>query len=114
MGYCTIRKAEVSRINVVDKATGRQWDDGVITTLPTVSKEGVKAFTCTACKETKTEAIAKLTKPGIKPSNSSSTGCDAKKNDGKTGDAGITLYLGMALAAVLAGAVIVIRKRKEN
>lgn len=41
MVYCTIRMAEVSRINVVDKATGHQWEDGVITTLPTVSKVSV-------------------------------------------------------------------------
>ena len=31
-----------------------------------------------------------------------------------TGDAGITLYLGMGLVAALAGAVVVTRKRKEN
>ena len=43
---------------------------------------------------------------------SQSTGKDVKS--GNTGDAGITLYLGMALVAVLAGAVIVTRKRKEN
>ena len=58
--YCTICKAEVSRTNVVDKATGHKWDDGVVTTQPTTSKEGVKTFTCTVCKETKTETIDKL------------------------------------------------------
>ena len=58
--YCTICKSEVSRTNVVDKATGHKWDDGVVTTQPTTGKEGVKTFTCTVCKETKTEAIDKL------------------------------------------------------
>lgn len=58
--YCTICKAEVSRTNVVDKATGHKWDDGVVTTQPTTGKEGVKTFTCTVCKETKTETIDKL------------------------------------------------------
>lgn len=184
--YCTICKAEVSRTNVVDKATGHKWDDGVVTTQPTTGKEGVKTFTCTVCKETKTETIdklgedqkdqsaaneainlingigtvtknskdkidaarkaydgltedqkklvpdsvlktltdaeaayAKLTKPGTKPGKPS-TSTDTKKDDGKTvksgqtGDAGITLYLGMGLVAVMAGAVIVTRKRKEN
>ena len=43
---------------------------------------------------------------------SQSTGKDVKS--GNTGDAGITLYWSMGLVAVLAGAVIVIRKRKEN
>lgn len=184
--YCTICKAEVSRTNVVDKATGHKWDDGVVTTQPTTGKEGVKTFICTVCKETKTETIdklgedqkdqsaaneainlingigtvtknskdkidaarkaydgltedqkklvpdsvlktltdaeaayAKLTKPGTKPGKPS-TSTDTKKDDGKTvksgqtGDAGVTLYVGMGLVAVLAGAVIVTRKRKEN
>ena len=48
---------------------------------------------------------------GNKPSQPT-TGKDVKS--GNTGDAGITLYLGMGLVAVLAGAVIVTRKRKEN
>lgn len=184
--YCSVCKEEVSRTNVVDKATGHKWDDGVVTTQPTTGKEGVKTFTCTVCKETKTETIdklgedqkdqsaaneainlingigtvtknskdkidaarkaydgltedqkklvpdsvlktltdaeaayAKLTKPGNKPGKPS-TSTDTKKDDGKTvksgqtGDAGITLYLGMGLVAVMAGAVIVTRKRKEN
>lgn len=58
--YCTICKSEVSRTNVVDKATGHKWDDGVVTTQPTTGKEGVKTFICTVCKETKTETIDKL------------------------------------------------------
>ena len=35
------------------------WDDGVVTTEATCSKEGVKTFTCTKCNETKTEVIEK-------------------------------------------------------
>ena len=58
--YCTICKAEVSRNTVTDKALGHTWDNGVVTTLPTIGKEGVKTFTCTVCKETKTETIDKL------------------------------------------------------
>lgn len=58
--YCTICKAEVSRKTVTDKALGHTWDNGVVTTQPTTSKEGVKTFTCTVCKATKTETIAKL------------------------------------------------------
>ena len=48
---------------------------------------------------------------GNKPSQPT-TGKDVKS--GNTGDAGVTLYVGLGLVAVLAGAVIVIRKRKEN
>lgn len=58
--YCTICKSEVSRTNMVDKAAGHKWDDGDVTTQPTTGKEGVKTFTCTVCKETKTETIDKL------------------------------------------------------
>ena len=58
--YCSVCKEEVSRTNVVDKATGHKWDDGVVTTQPTTGKEGVKTFTCTVCKETKTETVPKL------------------------------------------------------
>ena len=34
------------------------WDDGVITTEPTCTEEGVNTFTCTVCGATKTEPIA--------------------------------------------------------
>ena len=58
-------------------------------------------------------------KPGNGGNNSSAKN-PYQKADGKdvksgnTGDAGVTLYVGMGLVAVLAGAVIVTRKRKEN
>lgn len=47
------------------EALGHKWDNGKVTKEPTVSEEGVKTFTCTnsGCKETKTEAIAKLPEP---------------------------------------------------
>ena len=45
-------------------------------------------------------------------SDAETDGKDVKS--GNTGDAGVTLYVGMTLVAVLAGAVIVTRKRKEN
>ena len=41
-------------------ATGHAYDDGVITTEPTVDTEGVKTFTCTACGDTYTETVDKL------------------------------------------------------
>ena len=65
------------------------------------------------------KAYAKLTggttpgNPGKKPGGSTTPDKKPVKS-GNTGEAGITLYLGMALVAVLAGAVIVTRKRKEN
>ena len=63
----------------------------------------------------------------VKPGNNRSATNPYQKDDkadtktdtkdvksGNTGDAGVTLYVGMGLVAVLAGAVLVTRKRKEN
>ena len=38
------------------------WDKGKVTKKPTTSAVGVRTYTCTACKATKTEKIAKLKK----------------------------------------------------
>ena len=58
-------------------------------------------------------------KPGNGGNNSSAKNPYQKDNgkdvkSGNTGDAGVTLYMGMGVVAVLAGAVIITRKRKEN
>ena len=39
------------------------WDSGAVTTPATTEKEGVKTYTCTVCKATKTEAVPKTAKP---------------------------------------------------
>lgn len=41
----------------VDDKEDHEWDEGVITTKATQDTDGVKTFTCTVCKETKTEAV---------------------------------------------------------
>ena len=33
------------------------WDEGKITTQPTDTTDGIKTYTCTVCKETKTEIV---------------------------------------------------------
>ena len=43
------------------QSTAHTWDSGKVTKAATCKEEGVKTFTCTACKATKMEAIAKLT-----------------------------------------------------
>ncbi len=35
------------------------WDEGVVTTAPTCVADGVKTYTCTLCRQTRTEVIAK-------------------------------------------------------
>ena len=37
-----------------------EWDDGIVTVWPTIFREGIKTYTCGACKATKTEKIPKL------------------------------------------------------
>lgn len=37
------------------------WDAGTVTKAATVTASGIRTYTCTACKKTKTETIAKLT-----------------------------------------------------
>ena len=58
--YCTVCKQELSRETVTVEALGHDWDDGVVTTQPTCTQEGVKTVTCSRCKETKTESVAAL------------------------------------------------------
>lgn len=45
-------------------ATGKHvWDSGKVTTQPTYTTKGVKTYTCTVCRQTKTESINKLPQP---------------------------------------------------
>ena len=39
------------------------WDEGVVTTEPTLDAEGEKTYTCSVCGETKVEPVDKLTPP---------------------------------------------------
>ena len=47
-------------VKTTDAPHVHTWDEGKVTTEPTCTKAGVKTYTCTVCKETKTEAIAAL------------------------------------------------------
>ena len=42
------------------ECTNHDWDEGVITTEPTCTKDGVKTYTCKDCKTTKTEVLEAL------------------------------------------------------
>ena len=55
---CDVCGEELSGFEVIPPA-GHQWDEGVVTKEPTCAAEGEKTFTCTVCKETKTEKIDK-------------------------------------------------------
>lgn len=45
-----------------------KWNNGVITLQPTTTETGVKTYTCTVCKKTKTEVIPKITVKEATPS----------------------------------------------
>ena len=64
-GSITYRCTECNEIVDTEelKATGHKWDEGQVTTQPTTKTEGVKTYTCSVCKKTKTESIAKLQEP---------------------------------------------------
>ncbi|MDY4232032.1 MAG: hypothetical protein SOX74_08125, partial [Candidatus Faecousia sp.] len=47
-------------VKTADASHVHTWDEGKVTTEPTCTEKGVKTYTCTVCKETKTEAIAAL------------------------------------------------------
>ena len=54
---CQHEGCEVIDSETVLAATGHQWDDGKVATEPTYEKDGIKTFTCSVCKATKTETI---------------------------------------------------------
>ena len=54
--YCKDCNEKIADGEVIP-ALGHAWDNGVITTAPTCENAGVKTFTCTRCKEAKTEAV---------------------------------------------------------
>ncbi len=49
---------EILTAQEIVPATGHSWDDGVVTKEATTEEEGIKTYTCTVCRATKTEAIA--------------------------------------------------------
>ncbi|MBE6976545.1 MAG: hypothetical protein E7439_05040, partial [Ruminococcaceae bacterium] len=66
--YCTKCGEEMSRETTTVAATGKHsWNDGVITTKPTSTTDGVKTYTCSVCGGTKTETIGKFTAGVINP-----------------------------------------------
>ena len=59
------------------------WDEGVVTTAPTCTEAGVKMFTCTVCKKTRTEAVKETGHQHKEVRNKKDATCTAK---GYTGD----------------------------
>lgn len=62
------RCGEITKRGNQSKPLGHTYNEGVITTEPTISSTGVKTYTCTRCGNTMTETIPRLTIPasGVK------------------------------------------------
>lgn len=59
-------KQESLKYEVINEcAIGHTWDGGRVTTAPTTASPGVRTYTCTICKATRTEAIPALTAGGL-------------------------------------------------
>ena len=84
--YCT-NCGNLIEAGSVTKAIGHQWDNGVITKAATATQTGIKTYTCTVCKITRTEVIKALgnnTKP-IGNSNKPKLKTGEKITDKSTG-----------------------------
>ena len=57
--HCSVCNTVITAQKTVS-ATGHSYDSGKVTKAPTVTATGVKTYTCTKCKATKTETIPKL------------------------------------------------------
>ena len=74
---CTHEGCEVIDSETVLAATGHTWDEGMVTTEPTYETDGIKTFTCSVCKATKTEQI-----PALAPTVVASGTCGHPDNIG--------------------------------
>ena len=64
-------------------ALGHSWNDGEVTKKSTCTEAGVKTYTCTVCKETRTEEIEATGHQHIEIRNAEETTCS---KEGYTGD----------------------------
>ena len=55
--HCSVCKTVIVAQQTVP-ATGHSYNSGVTTTQPTCTSSGIKTYTCTVCKATKTETVA--------------------------------------------------------
>ena len=69
---------EITAPTAIPATGNHSWDNGVVTEKATTAKEGIKTYTCTVCKATKTEKIAKLN-PTTNNNNNNSNSSTVKK-----------------------------------
>ena len=116
--YCTECSEEISRTPKTIDALNHDWDDGVVTTAPTPTAEGVMTYTCkNDSSHTKTEPIPALTGTAITVSTAAETVGTGTKDvsltltlSGNTGLAGAYMQLtygeGLTLKSVAKGTAL--------
>ena len=57
--YCSVCNSEISRTTIIIPKSAHKYDAGKVTKAATCTATGIKTYTCTVCKATKTETIAK-------------------------------------------------------
>lgn len=73
------------------------WDNGKITTAPTFTAMGVKTFTCSICRNTRTETVPKL--KGVAKGSSYNDGKNKYKVTSVSTAAGTVAYVGSTIKA---------------
>ena len=67
--------------------TGHQWDEGKVTKEATKNSDGVRTFTCTVCKKTRTEvvkAVAAISEPSDHVDTSETTQSESLPEKGES------------------------------
>ena len=78
----TAKSGTLSQTITVNVTT-HAWDEGKVTTAPKCEEKGVKTYTCTVCKETKTEPVEATGHQHIEIRNAKEAECETA---GYTGD----------------------------
>ena len=111
-------------------ATGHQWDEGKVTKEATKNSDGVRTFTCTVCKKTRTEvvkAVAAISEPSDHVDTSETTQSESLPEKGESAgelqssnteqSSRLSWWIIAAIALILIVGVIVgttiLRKRKK-
>ena len=77
--------------------TQHNWNNGEITTEPTVEATGKKTFTCTDCAATKVETVDKLSADEAPPASGCNTIFGCKSIIGTSAVVAVLLIIGMAI-----------------
>ena len=79
---CSNEGCTVTLEEKVPKLTAHKWDEGKVTTAATCSANGTKTYTCSVCKDTKTETIPMTGEHKLSTKNAKAATCTEKGYSG--------------------------------